>query len=218
MRGLTATGIVSTALVLVATALYLHSRDAGNDTTSQPARLGAGVTKGPEGAWPRMERTVRVEERPGQAGVAPAEPTKPADAQVDQRTFGALYQAASALALATGGPNVTRAALRDLVESLETEVSLAEARAKTPTEVQMVGLYADAIVAYRDGLQFWDLRRFADRPGESDPLDALAAKYGIQPVKKISYTATWEGYPNAFSKIWAVGNAATAKGSALYSR
>ena len=218
MRGLTATGIVSTALVLVATALYLHNSDAGNDSTSASARLGADVSKGPEGAWSRMGRTARVEEGLGQAGVAHAEPTKPADVQVDQRTFGALYQAASALALATGGPNVTRAAVRDLVDTLGTEVSVAEARAKTPTEIQMVGLYADALVAYRDGLQFWDLRRFADRPGESDPLDALAAKYGIQPVKKVSYTATWEGYPNAFSQIWAVGNAATAKGSALYNR
>jgi hypothetical protein len=82
----------------------------------------------------------------------------------------------------------------------------------------MVACYADALAAYRDGLQFSELRRFAVKPGEDSSLDELAAKYGIHPVNRVSYAATWEEYPNAFSTIWAAGDAAAAKGSALFKR
>jgi hypothetical protein len=210
--------VVLTALVLVAAALYRFSGDRDNTTTPAPTTLGARFPKAPGAAWSNMERAGRVEERLDRAAGAPAVPPPPQDVQVDQRTFDALYQAASALALATDGPNMTRSGVRDLVAALETELAVVQGQAKTPTEIQMVGLYADALVAYRDGLQFWDLRRFADRPGVNASLDALAVKYGIQPVGKISYTATWQSYPNAFSKIWAVGNAAMVKGNALYNQ
>jgi len=210
-----ATGIIVTALLLVAAALHLHGGDNTDNGVAAPVRV---VDVEPGAAWPKMKRPAKVEAHFGAAEQRQAEAAPPADVSIDQQKFAAVYQAASALALASDGPNLTRSALREQLTALETAASVAAAQATTPSEVQMVGFYADAAVAYRDGLQFWELRRFADQPGESAALDALAEKYGIQAARKISYTATWQGYPNAFAKIWAVGNTAAAKGSALYNR
>jgi hypothetical protein len=137
---------------------------------------------------------------------------------MDRATFLPLYQAATAVAAATEDSEMTRTRIATLVPTLGKEVSIAKPLAKTPVEVQMVAFYSEALEAYRDGLQFWELRRFANRRGRSAPLDALAEKYGIQPVTTNSYLSTWQRYPNAVSKIWAVGNAATTKANVLYSK
>jgi len=206
-----ATGIALGVLALLALGLYLRGSDPGTDVA--PGRTGVGAAgKIPGATLPSAERVSRVQEQLREAGA----PAASRDAQADP--FADAYQAASAVALASNAPNVTRAAMGDLVMTLDTAVSAAKAQARTPTEMQMVGLYGDALVAYRDGLQFWELRRFADRPGQNSELDTLAAKYDIQPVKAISYTSTWQTYPNAYMKIWAVGTAAATKGNELYNR
>jgi hypothetical protein len=136
--------------------------------------------------------------------------------EVDRAKFSALYQAATAVEAATRDSDLTRSLMSSLVDTLEKQVLLAKPQAKTPVEVQMVGFYAEGLEAYRDGLQFWRLRRFANQQGSSASLDALAVKYGIQSVTIHSYLATWQSYPDAVFTIWHVGNVATAKGTALF--
>jgi hypothetical protein len=207
-----ATGVALIGLVLLAAALYLHSSESGSEVTSARPGLGADAGKIPGTTWPKPELIARVEEQLRDAGA------QAAPGIVQRDAFDDSHQAASALALATQDPNVTRTAMGNLIMTLDTAVSAAKAQAEGPTEARMIGLYADALVAYRDGLQFWELRRLADRPGQNSELDTLAAKYDIQPVKSISYTATWQTYPNAYLKIWAVANAATTKGNELFNR
>jgi hypothetical protein len=205
-----ATGIGLAALALAAAGLYLHRGGPGPDVQSAHDGLGAGAGKIPGSTLPRAEHAARVEEQLRDAGARAASKEPQAD------PFGDAHQAAAVVALATNDPNVTRSRIGNLIMTLDTAVSAAKAQAKTPTDTEMVGFYADALDAYRDGLQFWELRRFADRPGQNSELDALAAKYDIQPVKAISYTATWQTYPDAYLKIWALANAATTKGNELY--
>jgi hypothetical protein len=207
-----ATGIVSVAMALIAVGLYLHRGGPGPDVQSTHDGLGVGANKIPGSTLPRADHVARVEEQLRDAGARAASKAPQAD------SFADAHQAAAAVALATNDPHVMRSTIGNLVMTLDTAVSAAKAQAKTPTETQMVGFYADALDAYRDGLQFWELRRFADRPGQNSELDALAAKYDIQPAKAISYTATWQTYPDAYLKIWAVANAATTKGNELYDR
>jgi hypothetical protein len=152
------------------------------------------------------------------APIAAAESQPPSGeaARVDQQAFGPLYRTASQLAIATQRSDMTRGGIESLVDRFAAEVSVA--KPVTPAEVQMVALYTEALEAYRDGLRFRELRRFVDRPGNREALDALAAKYDVRPESRLSYTAAWESYQNVFPKIWAVGNVAATKAAALYDR
>jgi hypothetical protein len=172
----------------------------------------------PGDAWSKLQRSAPGDAPRALDGASGAQPAAPTDEKIDQQKFAAVYRAATALARANDAAQVTRSGLDAQLDRFADEVAAATARAHSASEMQLVGFYADALAAYRDGLQFWALSRFADRPGQSAALDALAAKYGIQPGSKISYTAAWQSYPNAFGRIWAAGDAAAAKGSLLYSR
>ncbi len=204
--------LAALVLGLVVAALYLRGGDGGGDTTAAAGR----VDHAPAPSWTKVGRTTHEGQAPAPAGDVAVNPSQ--DVQVDQQRFGSLRAAGSALTLANAGPNLTRDQLSGLVETLDAQVTSARGLAHTETEIEMVAFYADALATYRDGLQFWELRRFAKQPGEDRSLDELATKYGIHPVRRISYTSTWEEYPNAFSTIWAVGDAAAAKGSALFQR
>ena len=202
--------LAALVLGLAVAALYLRGGDGEGDTTAAAGR----VDHAPAPSWTKVGRTTHEEQAPaGDVAVNPSQ-----DILVDQQRFASLHAAGSALTLANAGPNLTRDQLSDLVATLDAQVTSARRSAHTETEIEMVAFYTDAVAAYRDGLQFWELRRFAKQPGENRSLDELAAKYGIQPVRRISYTSTWEEYPNAFSTIWAAGDAAAAKGSALFQR
>jgi hypothetical protein len=74
MGGRRAAGIAGAVVILVATALYLRSGDAANETTVAPARGGTGATQvRSEASSQRVERGSHVEERWGQAAEAQPE-------------------------------------------------------------------------------------------------------------------------------------------------
>jgi hypothetical protein len=77
--------------------------------------------------------------------------------KIDQMKFDGVYRSGKAMEGATGvGVNLLR--YRELVQSFASEVSIANDRAQTSTEREMVAQYAKALKAYRDAETLWTMK------------------------------------------------------------
>jgi hypothetical protein len=139
-------------------------------------------------------------------------------AKIDQMKFDGVYRAGKAMEGATGvGVNLLK--YRELVQAFASEVSIANDRAQTGSEREMVAQYAKALKAYKDAGDLWTrkLQGGAELTVGSDPELLRIAR---DEDYSIDGTGSGSGFrfklDDAVQSLWRTGRGRLTEATRLY--
>lgn len=148
---------------------------------------------------------------------------------IDQKRFEPLYRAGKAISGATE-VGATLVEYRELMQSLATEIEVAEDRASSSDELQLVAFYKDALAAYRDAATMWQAKielasAFRDKPPRimlgprSGPSEAffgpLVDKYDLRLSVDASNTIAVDEMQQ---EMWRIASEHIAAAEAIYNK